>query len=581
MKWLYNDLLGYLPGYYLDFAQDNHDIKIFYKCYLSCSLCDKGKEYSIETNQDIHNCLKCKENFYPLKNDNNPNNCYNEEEMLPKGYNLVRNYWTICHENCEVCIDKPEYDLNNVIIKQNCLSCYDNLHLIYDTSDCTNDSILSKGYYFNDIDSMYHKCDIQCKTCDKFSTSLNPNCTSCNNDLGYYLAIDKPSSNCYNQTTIGEQYKLSEIENDITGEIIKQWALCYKTCKTCNTFGNELEHDCIICISNYYLIFGTSNCINNKYANENGFYFNTTYNQYTKCDKACISYSSGFDGHNTNCIKCNEEMGYFPLRGKNRENCYNNQTIEEGYFLNKIKEPYQWEECYENCATCEYKGNAQNMACLSCKTNLIDRNNNKPIYLKYSNGNCNIGCPNNLFLTKELDCLPSCLNGTYEFTPNYTCLDTCPEHYEINEERTRCVYSTFEGITSIDDFKDIIFKNITSFIDSSTVINGTHFIAQIIAASDVDPVEQIQNGISGLDFGDCIEILKDVYNISDNEDLIVIEIETKEDKEKNKLLDKTKDCIDLGKNVKVSICDFSGNILDMSYCNNEIIVMKYIGAKTF
>ena len=48
------------------------------------------------------------------------------------------------------------------------------------------------------------------------------------------------------------------------------------------------------------------------------------------------------------------------------------------------------------------------MNCISCKTNLVNPQYNKTIYLKYSNGNCNIGCPNNLFLAKSLDCLPSC-----------------------------------------------------------------------------------------------------------------------------------------------------------------------------
>ena len=244
---------------------------------------------------------------------------------------------------------------------------------------------------------------------------------------------------------------------------------------------------------------------------------------------------------------------------------------------NSLVQPKVWEECYENCATCEYKGNSKKMKCLTCKTNLINEEYNKTIYLKFSNGNCNIGCPNGLFFTKTYDCLPSCLNGTYEFIPNVTCVDTCPENYVVNAERTRCVFSGVSNSTSSEEFKDIIYQNISAYVDPNTVINGTNFKAQIIAASDIDPVEQIKNGISGLDFGDCIETLKAKYNIPADEDLIVLEIETKEDKEKNKNLDKSKDSIDLGKNVKVSIFDQAGNILDMSYCANDITVMKYIG----
>ena len=217
------------------------------------------------------------------------------------------------------------------------------------------------------------------------------------------------------------------------------------------------------------------------------------------------------------------------------------------------------------------------MKCLTCKTNLINEEYNKTIYLKFSNGNCNIGCPSGLFFTKTYDCLPFCLNGTYEFIPNVTCVDTCPENYVVNPERTRCIFSGISNSTSSEEFKDLIYQNVSAYADPNTVINSTNFKAQIIAASDIDPVEQIKNGISGLDFGDCIETLKAKYNIPADEDLIVLEIETKEDTEKNKNLDKSTDSIDLGKNVKVSIFDQAGNILDMSLSANDITVMKYVG----
>ena len=564
-------------GYYLKEEEDNPDVKIFYKCYLSCSLCDNEKVFDTLTNKDNHNCLKCMENYYPLKNDINPKNCYNEEEMVPDGYILVRNYWDICHENCETCDEKPKYDSKKNLISQNCKSCYADLHFVYETSDCSDDSILEKGYYLNDNDLMYHKCDIQCKECEKYSTSSDPKCKKCNTDFGYYPAVNKPTSRCYNQTTIDSGYILSEVEDSATGELSKKWMICYETCKTCKDFGDEIENNCLTCISKYYLIYGTNNCIKNEDADKKGYYFNTTYGQFVKCDKACITCSKGPVEGNTNCKKCNEKEGYYPIKGKGNSMCFNEETIGEGYFFNRFEQPYKWEECYEYCSSCEYKGNYNKMACLSCRNDIINKKYNKTMYLKLSFGNCKIGCPDNLFLTKELDCVKSCLKETYEYIPNVTCVDTCPENYILNEERTRCVFSTFASPTSPSEFRDIIFSNISSFVDSTSVINGSNFKAQIIAASEIDPIEQIKNGISGLDFGDCIDTLKAVYNIPENEDLIVIEIETKEDQEKNNELNYDKDCVDLGKNVKVSICDKDGNILSMSHCDNEITVMKYIG----
>ena len=33
------------------------------------------------------------------------------------------------------------------------------------TKDCYNDSIVEEGYYLSSNDSLYHKCNIQRKTC--------------------------------------------------------------------------------------------------------------------------------------------------------------------------------------------------------------------------------------------------------------------------------------------------------------------------------------------------------------------------------------------------------------------------------
>ena len=50
-----------------------------------------------------------------------------------------------------------------------------------------------------------------------------------------------------------------------------------------------------------------------------------------------------------------------------------------------------------------------------------------------------------------------------------------------------------------------------------------------------------------------------------------------ETKEINKNNDEDNKSINLGKNVKITITDIRGNILNMSYYNNDINVLKYIG----
>ena len=560
-------------GYYLE--EDSNGIEIFYKCYDTCLLCDKGKEFDSKTNQDKHNCLSCKQNYYRLKHDLNPSNCYGNE-MIDKGYMLIRNYWQDCHENCETCTDKPSYNEYRELISQNCIICYGDLHFIFQTSDCYDDSILENGYYFDDSDSMYHKCDIQCKTCEKYSTESEPKCLSCNIDQGYYPAVKKPNSRCYNKTTIDPEYINIQIYDEENGKISRIWIICYETCKTCSIYGNEEEHNCLTCISKHYLIYNTTNCVNKEFALANNYYFNKTFGQYVKCDKACNTCVGGLIGDNTNCIKCNEEEGYYPIEGNSNSLCYNSETITQGYFLNKFEMPYKWSECYEYCATCEYKGTSNKMSCLTCKTNLMNPISKKIIYLKINNGNCIKSCPDNLFLTKVDECVEICPNGTYQFSENMSCIDSCPSNYELDKDKTKCELTVINENISKEEFKEIIFKNLSHFVDENTVINGSDFKAQVISSDDLDPIQQIKNGISGLDLGNCISILKKQYNIQKDEDLIIVEIETKEDKEKTKDLDRDKDYIDLGKNVKVAIYDRSGRKLDISYCNQEITLMKII-----
>jgi hypothetical protein len=179
----------------------------------------------------------------------------------------------------------------------------------------------------------------------------------------------------------------------------------------------------------------------------------------------------------------------------------------EGYFLNKSDILFVWEDCYERCATCTYKGNDDKMACLSCKTYYIENEFNKLVDLKLHKNNCIAVCPPNLFLTYELDCVPSCLDGTFEYRSNFTCLNSCPDNFVV--ENNYCKFSSFSNETSISFFNEIIFSNISNFADDSNkVLEFSDFKALVTPIKHLDPVKQIKNGISGLDFGDCIKILK-------------------------------------------------------------------------
>ena len=257
-----------------------------------------------------------------------------------------------------------------------------------------------------------------------------------------------------------------------------------------------------------------------EYALENGYYFNLTYNRYVKCDIACTKCNDGPKDGNTNCIKCNEDNGYYKINGEISSSCYNNNTIRYGYYLDKLENPYKWSKCYEYCATCDFQGTKNNMHCNSCKKDIIDEITKKPIYFKLSNGNCIKSCPENLYLTYGGDCVEVCPNATYGYDPNTSCVGTCPVNYQINSVRKKCELVKLDDDVTPSKFKDTITNNLTLYIDSKKVINGSNFKAQIISSSDLDPIEQIKNGISVLYLGNCINTLKKHYNIPNDDDLI-------------------------------------------------------------
>ena len=64
-------------------------------------------------------------------------------------------------------------------------------------------------------------------------------------------------------------YVLSE-RTDEEGNTYKIWGFCYELCVKCSKFGNDQEHGCTSCIPKYYLIYGSSNCVTDYYATNNG-----------------------------------------------------------------------------------------------------------------------------------------------------------------------------------------------------------------------------------------------------------------------------------------------------------------------
>ncbi len=126
-----------------------------------------------------------------------------------------------CFELCKTC----EKSANST--SQNCLSCINNYHFIYNTLNCSDDSILY-NYYLNSEDNKYHPCESPCETCN----ITGNNCLTCidNYILKNNFCYEKCDSNknlnsyliCVDNIFLTEKTQ-SELINEILNKGIQNY----------------------------------------------------------------------------------------------------------------------------------------------------------------------------------------------------------------------------------------------------------------------------------------------------------------------------------------------------------------------
>ena len=127
---------------------------------------------------------------------------------------------------------------------EDCLQGY--YHLDYDLNLCTN--VMPEGYYLDEKERTYKKCQSPCKTCSgPINNSEDMNCLTC--IQGYNITED--TNSCYN--FLPPNYYL---DNDI-------FRRCYERCLRCETGSNDPSNmNCLECISSeYFYKKDTHNCI--------------------------------------------------------------------------------------------------------------------------------------------------------------------------------------------------------------------------------------------------------------------------------------------------------------------------------
>ena len=146
--------------------------------------------------------------------------------------------------------------------------------------------------------------------------------------------------------------------------------------------------------------------------------------------------------------------------------------------------------------------------------------NSKPYYQWLHYNACTAST---FFLFSNEICVSACPSGTYEFSSNRTCLKNCPKYYIVNNNK--CVIKPFDINTLLDEFKEQIESDITLYINSSKLINGSNFLSIISTSDKISPDEQLNKGISSFYFGNCTNVIKEYYHIPEGQNLIIVNIE--------------------------------------------------------
>ena len=271
---------------------------------------------------------------------------------------------------------------------------------------------------------------------------------------------------------------------------------------------------------------------------------------------------------------------------------------EDEAYMSQCQIKITFNDCYKSCKDCSTdstNSNDEQHNCINCKDNYYKspENNNNCYTIEEKKINWYLDIVNSEFYLCDLSCQCSCkdiktnclpcptesdsdnTNEDTETKSTTKASDKIDNIKETNSENIEVKTDKPESDMTISEFKQKINNDIVSNVNPTKVINGKNFLAMILPSDNMDPKEQIKNGISGVDLGNCLNIIKDQNNIERNEDLIIVNIELKNDEDQ--IFNNDGKSFISGKFSQIEIYDYSGRKLDISVCKEEIKIMKYIG----
>ena len=194
----------------------------------------------------------------------------------------------------------------------------------------------------------------------------------------------------------------------------------------------------------------------------------------------------------------------------------------------------KFHSCNEACKTCNTQGNSENHNCLTCNENfpfIIEKNN------KF---NCVSNCSyyyykkeNNYYCTKELNCTvdyPKLKPNSRECTDMIDAGDIMANI--VPEEAGE---SKLQQINYYNNLIQYIDNSFTSpKYDTTNIENGKDEIIKtdqmtVTFTTTENQKNNLYNNMTSIDLGECETLLRNFYNISDNETLYMKKIDIIQD----------------------------------------------------
>ena len=268
-------------------------------CYITCETC--SKDYS-ESDNEHHNCIRCKNNYY-FSTENN-GNCYpKEQEIITSNFDIDITEFINCNEKCKTCSGPTEYD---------CITCFDQSYL--ENGSCKDNC--SEGYFpkISDKGDFFEcsQCYENCKTCFQEGDIENMECETCKEE---YIKYEKK---CYHIEDQTKKYFYDPESDDYESS-------CYKK-------------------FNLYIKENSNECIDFP-GNDEGYYIsNPDTGVLSKCHENCLSCEYGPKYNELNylesmeCTKCNNLQNNKTNMIKVDNNCFKIIQYEDNQIIFNISE---------------------------------------------------------------------------------------------------------------------------------------------------------------------------------------------------------------------------------------------------